>query len=136
MTTTNPTRRNVLVGMCALAASGLTGLFEISAAEAASAIKVRKDGKVDVTISALAKNGAVLKLPTLNAALVRVSATKYVAYSLKCTHEGGPVDATTWTCAWHGAQFDSKTGAATRMPATRALTKLKVAVAKGIATVG
>jgi Rieske Fe-S protein len=124
--------------MCALAGAGLTGLFEISPAEAASAVKVRKDGKVDVKVSALHKNGAVVKLPSLNAALVRVSPTKYVAYSLVCTHQGGEVipNGSIWTCSVHGAQFEAKTGNVVRPPAVRPLTKLKVSVSKGVATVG
>ena len=138
MTSPDASRRNVLLGMCALAGAGLTGLFAISPAEAASAIKVRADGKVDVKLSALHKNGAVVRLPSLNAALVRVTPSKFVAHSLVCTHQGGEVIPTgsTWTCSVHGAQFDAKTGKVVGPPATRPLAKLKVSVAKGVATVG
>ena len=138
MTSTEMPRRNVLLGMCALATVGLTGLFEISPAEAASAVKLRADGKVDVKLAALAKDGAIVRLTSLNAALVRVNAKKFVAYSLVCTHQGGPVNPVggTWTCPVHGAQFNAKTGAAVRPPAQSPLAKLPVKIVKGIATVG
>ena len=138
MTQADTSRRNVLLGMCALATVGLTGLFEISPAEAASAVKVRADGKVDVKLTALKKDGAVVKLPSLNAALVRVNAKKFVAFSLVCTHQGGPVDPTgsKWTCPLHGAQFSPKTGAAVTPPAQKPLAKLPVKIVKTVATVG
>ena len=131
-------RRNVLLGMCALTAAGLTGLFEISPAEAASAIKVRSDGKVDVKTSALTKNGAVIKMPTLTAALVRISPTKFVAYNLRCTHQGVPVtpSGSSWVCPAHNSAFDPKTGKAVRGPATAGLQALPVKVKAGVATVG
>lgn len=138
MTQQPTSRRNVILGMCALAGAGLTGLFEVAPATAASAIKVRADGKVDVTLSVMKKNGAVVRIPSLNAALVRVSATKFIAYSLVCRHQGGPVMAVgaSWTCSLHGAKYSPKDGSVQRGPATQPLKRLPVKVAKGIATVG
>ncbi len=41
----------------------------------------------------------------------------------KCTHVGGPLDqghvaGTTVTCPWHGSEFDLRTGAVVRGPAS------------------
>ena len=49
----------------------------------------------------------------------------------KCTHVGGPmekgaVSGTTVTCPWHGSQFDLRTGAVIRGPATRPLTVYRI----------
>ena len=57
----------------------------------------------------------------------------------KCTHVGGPVDkgpvaGTTVTCPLHGSQFDLRTGAVLRGPATRPLKSYRVrAEADGLA---
>ena len=50
-----------------------------------------------------------------------------------CTHDGqpltdGPFNGQTITCPRHGAQFDIKTGQATCMPATEAVTTFEVEV--------
>lgn len=49
----------------------------------------------------------------------------------KCTHVGGPIDkgsvqGTTVTCPWHGSQFDLRTGAVVRGPATQPLKGYRV----------
>jgi nitrite reductase/ring-hydroxylating ferredoxin subunit len=49
----------------------------------------------------------------------------------KCTHVGGPVDqgpvvGTTVTCPWHSSQFDLRTGATVRGPATNPLRLYRV----------
>ena len=131
-------RRNVLAGLCAIAALGTTTLLPLSPAEAASAIKVRKDGKVGVRLSALKRVGAVVRIPTLNAALVREGARKYVAYNLACTHMGVPVDTSgpVWVCPAHGSEYNPKNGDVVRGPAKAPLRKIRVHVAKGIAVVG
>ena len=138
MSELQPTRRNVLLGLCALTAAGITGLTQLAPAEAASAVKVRADGKVNVRLSALKKNGAVVRLPSLNAALVRVNARKFVAYNLSCTHMGVPVDTSVspWTCPAHGSQFNPTTGHVVRGPARAPLAKLAVKIKAGVATVG
>lgn len=138
MTSPDLSRRNILLGMCALTAVGLTGLIEISPAAAASAIKVRADGKVDVKASALTKNGAVVRLPSLGAALVRISPSKFVAYNLRCTHQGVQVQpsGSTWVCPAHGSAFDPKTGKAVRGPAQTGLAALPVKLKAGVVTVG
>lgn len=138
MAETQPSRRSVLVGFCALTAAGITGLTQLSPAVAATAVKVRADGKVDVRLSALRKNGAVVSLPTLSAALVRVSPKKYVAYNLHCTHMGVPVQpsGSVWICPAHGSEFDPKSGRAVRGPAQSPLAHVPVRIKAGVATVG
>jgi 3-phenylpropionate/trans-cinnamate dioxygenase ferredoxin component len=49
----------------------------------------------------------------------------------KCTHVGGPLDqgalsGTTVTCPWHGSQFDLRTGAVIRGPASRPVRSYRV----------
>lgn len=138
MESSQTSRRAVLAGMCAIATIGLTNLIPLSAAEAAAAVTIGKDGKAKVTLSALKKVGAVVQIPQLNAALVKVSATKYAAYNLACTHMGVTVNATgsTWTCPAHGSQFNPLNGAVKRGPAQSPLATIPVKVVKGIATVG
>lgn len=138
MSETQPTRRDVLVGLCALTAAGITGLTQLAPAEAATAVKVRADGKVDVRLSSLRKVGAVVALPTLTGALVRVSPTKYVAYDLHCTHMGVPIDpsGSRWVCPAHGSMFNPRTGHVIQGPARSPLAKLPLKVKAGVATVG
>ena len=62
-----------------------------------------------------------------------------LAVGAMCTHVGGPVDqgkvhGTTVTCPWHGSEFDLRTGAVVRGPATQALKSYRVrAEADGLA---
>jgi nitrite reductase/ring-hydroxylating ferredoxin subunit len=57
----------------------------------------------------------------------------------RCTHVGGPLDqgavsGTTVTCPWHGSQFDLRSGAVVRGPATRPVKSYRVrAEADGLA---
>ncbi len=138
MAESQPTRRNVLIGLCALTAAGLTGLTQLTPAEAAAAVKVRADGKVDVRLASLRKNGAVVALPSLTGALVRVSPRKFVAYDLHCTHMGVPIDASGahWVCPAHGSMYDPKSGHVLRGPARSPLAKLPLRIKAGIATIG
>lgn len=131
-------RRAVLAGMCAIATVGLTNLIPLSPADAASAVTMGADGKAKVNLTYLKQVGAVVQIPQLNAALVKVSATKYAAYKLICPHAGAPVTAkgSAWTCYAHGSQFKPTTGAVVRGPAQSGLPKVPVKVAKGFATVG
>jgi nitrite reductase/ring-hydroxylating ferredoxin subunit len=51
----------------------------------------------------------------------------------KCTHVGGPIDqgpvsGTVVTCPLHGSQFDLRTGALVRGPATRPLKAYRIRV--------
>ena len=141
---TETTRREFIAGACAIATLAFTGLTALSPAEAATGIKKRSDGKVDVTvaaISALSKDGGAVNLGTVKGvpvALVRVNATTYKAFNLRCTHEGATVrkSGNSFVCPEHGARFNAKTGAVTQRPARRNLATVKVSFAKGVATVG
>jgi nitrite reductase/ring-hydroxylating ferredoxin subunit len=49
----------------------------------------------------------------------------------RCTHVGGPLDrgpvsGTDVTCPWHGSQFDLRTGAVVRGPASRPVRAYRV----------
>lgn len=138
------TRREFIAGACAIATLAFSGIAAVSPAEAAAGIKKRSDGKVEVTVSnvsALSKNGGSVSLGTVKGnpvALVRVNATTYRAYNLRCTHEGVTVkrSGSKFVCPEHGAQFTAASGAVTRGPAGRNLKKVAVTFANGVAVVG
>ena len=142
--TQETSRRDFIAGACALATLAFSGLAAVAPAEAATGIKRRSDGRVAVTvsaISALSKNGGSVSLGTVKGnpvALVRVNATTYRAFNLRCTHDGVPVrkSGSKFVCPEHGAQFTAATGGVTRGPANRNLAKVKVVFTNGIAVVG
>ena len=145
MTEVNATRREVLAGMCILAAATLTACSTPTPEESAAGIRTRDDGKVEVTIaelSGLAADGNSVLIGAVGsvgaAALVRVTADSYKAFNLACTHEGEQVSTNTipWTCPAHGAQFDPLTGDVLRPPAFNPLEELSVSYANGVAVVG
>jgi 3-phenylpropionate/trans-cinnamate dioxygenase ferredoxin component len=54
-----------------------------------------------------------------------------LAVAAKCTHVGGPVEkgrvtGTIVACPWHGSQFELRTGAVVRGPATQPLKSYRV----------
>ena len=54
---------------------------------------------------------------------------EFVAYSARCTHQGGivqVVDDTRLRCPVHGAEFDPETGGVTAPPAPRPLDRLNI----------
>jgi len=62
------------------------------------------------------------------------------ATQLTCPHRQGPLnegtlDGSTVTCAWHGSQFDVRTGAVLRGPATDPLVTYRVTVDGDIARI-
>lgn len=140
---TETTRREFIAGACALATLAFTGLAAVSPAEAATGIKTRSDGKVEVTVAKISKlsaNGGSVNLTVKGApvALVRVNATTYRAFNLRCTHEGVKVarSGSKFVCPEHGATFTAATGAVTRGPARANLKKVTVKFLNGVATVG
>lgn len=59
---------------------------------------------------------------------------EFVAYSSRCTHQGGNVqviDGMTLRCPLHGAEYDATDGRNTLAPAPRPLDKIPVTVAGG-----
>ena len=56
------------------------------------------------------------------------------AFSATCTHQGctvGPVRDGRIVCPCHGSEFDARTGAVVRGPATRPLPQVRVVVRDG-----
>jgi nitrite reductase/ring-hydroxylating ferredoxin subunit len=117
-------RRTFIQSTIAVAAT----LVSANPAEAASTFKLGKVTKF--------KPGSLL-IVTIPGRSQKVSvlatAKGYFAFSTSCTHQGFQLraDGNKLVCDNHGAQFNSKTGAVTSGPATRALTKYKTSVKKG-----
>ena len=85
------------------------------------------------TYAGLATTGQPVEVKTSTGAasgiaVVRTSATTFLALSMACTHEGTKVNiiGQAFDCPNHGARFNS-TGAVTLGPANRALTQRTVA---------
>lgn len=133
------TRRGFLVGACALA--GVVGTALPAAAE--SAVKRLPDGRVLVRVRAvpeLAQVGGAVRIGTVKgqpAGLARTGPSSYVAFSLRCPHQGVVVDrdATGWVCPAHGSQFEPD-GELVLGPATTGLARIPARLSRGRVTVG
>ena len=133
------TRRGFLVGACALA--GIAGTALPAAAE--SAVKRLPDGRVSVRVRAvpeLASVGGAVRIGTVKgqpAGLARTGQSSYVAFSLRCPHQGVTVvrDAPGWICPAHGSQFEPD-GALVLGPATTGLARIPARMRKGQVIVG
>jgi cytochrome b6-f complex iron-sulfur subunit len=121
--------------ICAGLATATGVVISGNTAEAAGAIKVLRDGRVEVNLSkfkALGKiGGAILvgnvkEIPT---ALVRTGKSSYQALDLRCTHQGVPskLVSGTFRCPAHGSEF-TKTGAVKIGPAKSGLNKVNTEV--------
>lgn len=121
--------------MCAALATAAGVAISSPSAEAAGAIKVLRDGRVEVNLSkfkALGKiGGAILvgnvkEIPT---ALVRTGKNSYQGLDLRCTHEGVPTKLVSgnFKCPAHGSEF-TKTGAKKIGPAQSGLNKVNTEV--------
>jgi len=67
-----------------------------------------------------------------NVAVFNVAGS-FCATQANCTHRGGPLsegklDGSTVTCPWHGTQYDVRTGAVLRGPATDPIKTYRVVV--------
>lgn len=119
-----PTRREVLVGTCGVAALGLGAALFSPEALAADGITRKRNGTVAVDTTkapGLAKVGGVVNLGVVKGvptAVVRTSSRGYEALNLRCTHAGVTVEQGSggWVCPAHGSQFTTD-GAVTRGPA-------------------
>ena len=133
------TRRGFLVGACALA--GVAGTALPAAAE--SAITRLPGGRVSVRVRAvpeLAQVGGAVRIGTVGgqpAGLARTGPSAFVAFSLRCPHQGVTVvrDATGWVCPAHGSQFEPD-GDLVLGPATTNLARLPSRVRRGQVIVG
>ena len=121
--------------ICAALATTAGVAISSPSAEAAGAIKVLRDGRVEVNLSkfkALGKiGGAILvgnvkEIPT---ALVRTGKTSYQGLDLRCTHQGvtSKLVSGSFKCPAHGSEF-TKTGAVKIGPAQSGLIKVNTEV--------
>ena len=78
--------------------------------------------------------GTVKGVPT---AVVRTGASTYVAFDVRCTHQGVTVQSSSgaWACPAHGSRYAAN-GAVTGGPAARNLNSVKSAFKKGVLLVG
>ena len=137
------TRRTFLLGACGVLAAGLGTALLPDDAQAATGIKRKANGQVEVTVAkvrGLSKvGGAVLlgNVKDIPTAVVRTGASSYRALNLRCTHQGVPVALQNgqWSCPAHGSQFDLD-GAVTNGPANRPLAAVPSRFANGVLTVG
>jgi Rieske Fe-S protein len=121
--------------ICAALATAAGVAISSPSAEAAGAIKVLRDGRVEVNLSkfkALGKiGGAILvgNVKEIPIALVRTGKTSYQALDLRCTHQGVPTKLVSgnFKCPAHGSEF-TKTGAKKIGPAQSGLNKVNTEV--------
>ena len=137
------TRRQFLTGACALVGAGLGAALLADAADAATGIKRKKNGQVEVTVAQIpdlqqvdgvVNLGTVKGIPT---AVVCTGPSTYIALNLRCPHAGVSVRDTgsEWLCPAHGSQFELD-GAFISGPAGRALAPVRSRLRNGILTVG
>jgi cytochrome b6-f complex iron-sulfur subunit len=121
--------------ICAGLATATGVVISGNTAEAAGAIKVLRDGRVEVNLSkfkALGKiGGAILvgnvkEIPT---ALVRTGKSSYQGLDLRCTHQQvtSKLVSGSFKCPAHGSEF-TKTGAVKIGPAKSGLNKVNTEV--------
>jgi Rieske Fe-S protein len=102
--------------MCAGLATAAGVAISSPSAEAAGAIKILRDGRVEVNLSKFK-------------ALRKIGGTSYQALDLRCTHQGVPskLVSGTFRCPAHGSEF-TKTGAVKVGPAEFGLNKINTEV--------
>jgi Rieske Fe-S protein len=135
----NVSRRSVLAGACALLAFGAGA----TPAAAAGGVRKRPDGKLEVNVKQvpeLAVVGGVVRVGTIGGvpvAVVRTGQATFKAMSLRCPHQGVTVirSAQGWECPAHGSQFEPD-GDLVLGPAVRSLSKVPLAVQRGLLIVG
>lgn len=140
---TNTTRREVLAGICALAAFTIVGCAPAEE-DVSSAITDLGNGKVSVDlskISSLGTDGSAVRLPNVQgfpAVLVRRDSKTYQAYSLQCPHNGYEVEigSDPWRCPAHGAQFDPTSGEAVGGPTSSPLYEFTAVLENNAVIVG
>lgn len=133
------TRRSLLVGACAIASLGISAL----PAAAESTVKKLPDGRVSVRVQAipeLAKVGGAVSIGNVKGTpvgLARTGPSTYLAFSLRCPHQGVTVkrDTAGWICPAHGSEF-TPDGALVRGPATTGMAKVASRMSRGQVIVG
>jgi Rieske Fe-S protein len=133
------TRRSLFVGACAILA--LSGSQVPAAANAA--VKKLPGGRLAVdlkAVPALAEVGGATRIGSVKGvpvAIARTGASKYVAFNLKCPHQGVTVTRSEngWVCSAHLSEFEAD-GDLVLGPATTALARVPIKVSRGVATLG
>jgi len=134
MTENSVSRRSFLVGACTIATLGMGAALLADDAQAATGIKRRKDGRVDVSVKRVRELGTVGGAALLGtvkgvpAAVVRTGTDTYTALDLRCTHQGVPVNpgGPGWSCPAHASLFEIN-GDVVRGPAAANLAIMKSA---------
>jgi Rieske Fe-S protein len=132
-------RRSLFAGVCAIVALGGS---EVPAA-ANAAVKKVAGGRLSVNLKAvpaLSKVGGATRIGSVKGVpvgIARTGASKYVAFSLRCPHQGVAVTRTDngWVCSAHLSEFEPD-GDLVLGPATTALTPVPIKVSRGVATIG
>jgi Rieske Fe-S protein len=133
------TRRSLFAGACVVLALGGA---EVPAA-ANPAVKKLSGGRLSVdlkAVPALAKVGGATRIGTLRGvpvAIARTGISKYLAFSLKCPHQGVTVtrNENGWVCSAHLSEFEPD-GDLVLGPATTGLARVPIKVSRGVATLG
>jgi len=123
------TRRSLFAGACAVLALGGA---EVPAA-ANPAVKKLSGGRLSVdlkAVPALAKVGGATRIGTLRGvpvAIARTGTSKYLAFSLKCPHQGVTVtrNENGWVCSAHLSEFEPD-GDLVLGPATTGLARVPI----------
>ena len=132
-------RRAVFTAACGIAALSLTGMPVASA----SAVKKLADGRLSVSVKdlpALKEVGSSVRVGTLKGqavALARTGPSKFIAFSLRCPHQGILVEKseTGWVCKAHGSRFEPD-GDLEFGPATTRLPRVASRVSGGRVIIG
>jgi Rieske Fe-S protein len=132
-------RRTLFTGACAILAIGGA---EVPAA-ANAAVKKLSGGRLSVdlkAVPALAKVGGATRIGTVQGvpvAIARTGTSKYIAFNLKCPHQGITVtrNENGWVCSAHLSEFEAD-GDLVLGPATTGLARVPIKVSRGVATLG
>ena len=132
-------RREVLAGVCGIAALSVAGIPEASA----SAVKKLSGGRLSVKVSALPalkEVGGSVRVGSVKGqqvGLTRTGPSTFIAFTLACPHQGVTVTRSEsgWKCAAHGSEFDA-TGELSLGPATTRLPQVKSRVSGGNVIIG
>jgi Rieske Fe-S protein len=132
-------RRTLFAGACAVLALGGS---EVPAA-ANTAVKKIAGGRLSVNLKAvpaLSTVGGATRIGSLKGvpvAIARTGNSKYIAFNLRCPHQGITVSRTEtgWVCSAHLSEFEPD-GDLLLGPATTGLVRVPIKVSRGTATVG
>jgi Rieske Fe-S protein len=91
-------------------------------------------------VPALSKVGGATRIGTIKGVpvgIARTGTSKYVAFNLRCPHQGITVGRTEngWVCSAHLSEFEAD-GDLVLGPATTGLARVPIKVSRGVATIG